>query len=226
MPFLLEGPNQVLERAPLNELDKCTIISIFPRAIISVKETTQPNTYHIPAGEPDKPASIVVGSSSWWMFIGPERPKQEITHGSIQVAHAIVNDYCSGLLGHVAGQADPGIFFIKGEYANEVIKTKFATELAAAVARQRQWFFNLIEKADVDWSRTNGNPKSVSDLSRLAAERLGLKDKPWMQDFQSLKKVACVACGNLRDPNFPICPACNTIVDRAKYDALKLAPKV
>ncbi len=225
MAFVLDSIDQRLERAPLNPLDKCTIVSIFPRAIMAVKETTQPNTYHIPAGDIDKPASIVVGSSSWWMSVGVDRPKQEITHGSIQVANAIVNDYCSGLLGHVAGQADPGIFYVNGEFANDTLKIKLADQLAQAAVRQKQWFFNLIEKADVDWARTNGNPRSVSDLSRLAAERLGLKDKPWMQDFQSLKKVACIACGNLRDPNFPICPACNTIVDRVKYDALKLAPK-
>ena len=65
-------------RAPVNPMDKCTIISIYPKDIHERKLTVQPGEFHIPAGTPEKPSILVVGPSSWWRDVGEDEPLLEI----------------------------------------------------------------------------------------------------------------------------------------------------
>ena len=71
----------------------------------------------------------------------------------------------------------------------------------------------LIRIADILWSRSNGNPLSISNDARLACEELNISSKPWLGDHQTAELVRCVACGSLRNGAYPICQTCKAIAD-------------
>lgn len=201
-------------RQQTNPLDKSTIVSICPLVLDEYKHTVQPGHFYMPAATEQSPQTLVVGPSSWWRDIGEEMPLIEIPNGSIIVAESIVKDYCQGMIA-IDDNSYPGFFFIPGEHKIETIIKDYSTAFKTAVQRQRNWFKNLMDMADKDWAASNGNPLVISGLMRIAAESLGLSDRAWMKTTLDIKKVPCVACGNLRNPEYPICGTCNRIVDIA-----------
>ena len=209
----LANMNRRTIRAPVNPLDKSTIVSILPKFISERKATIQPGTFEIPPGSFDKPAILVVGSSSWWREVDENQPLLEIPVSSIQVADSVVKDYCVGLLGCNMADQMPGLFYLPGEYTVEKLKKEQPAQLVQANARQRKWYLELIRIADILWSRTNGNPLAISDDARLACREMNIQNKPWLGDLQTAELVRCVGCGSLRNANFPICPTCKTVVD-------------
>lgn len=199
-------------RATPNPLDKATIVSIYPKSIREIKETISPGIFEISAGSFENPALLVVGSSSWWRDIGEGMPTVEIPNGAIYIADSFINDWIGGLPG-VTDNSKPGLFFIPGDIKLDRVKEEYGNALKDCNVRQRNWFNNLLTEADKEWAKTNGNPKAISDLMKMAARELSKEDRPWMSSSVDIKKVPCVACGNLRNPSFPICPSCNRVVD-------------
>lgn len=218
----LQDLNRKTVRAPVNPMDKSTVISIYPRDIEERKHTIEPGRFLIPAGSYEKPGILVVGSSSWWKDVGEEQPLLEIPTSSVQIADSIVRDWANGLIGCNMADQMPGIFFIPGDISLDSLKKNYRPQLDKAQAAQKKWYQALVKMADVLWSRTNGNPLSISDDMRLAAQELQLKEKPWMQDFTTLELTNCPACGFLRNNNFPVCSNCKTILDTKKFEALGL----
>lgn len=222
----LQNPNKRTIRSQTNPLDKCTVFSIFPKEIEELKPTIQPGRFVLEAGRYEKPARLVVGSSSWWKELEEDQPLLEIPVSSIQVADSVVRDYCNGLLGCNMADHMPGLFFIPGEISivDLVNKPENKRFLETAAANQKRWFTLLVKMADTLWARSGGNPITISDDMRLAAQELGLKGKEWLQDFQSQEMIKCVGCGSMRNPLYPICPSCHNIIDKALYDKLNLKP--
>jgi hypothetical protein len=210
-------------RAPTNPLDKSTIISILPKLIQERKLTIQPGIFEIQPGTFEKPSVLVVGSSSWWREVDIDQPLLEIPVSSIQVADSIVKDYCNGLLACNMNDLMPGIFYVPGELTVTKLKAEHPNLLIKAQANQRKWYLELIRIADILWSRTNGNPLAISDDARLACKELNISNKPWLGDMQSMELIRCIACGALRNPQFPICGACKAIADPAKAKELGLS---
>lgn len=200
-------------RAPINPMDKSTIVSILPKAIHERKATIQPGFFDLAPGSFDSPSVLVVGPSSWWREIDENQPLLEIPVSSIQIADSIVRDYCNGLLAANMDDQMPGLFYIPGEYTVERLKKEHMPLLLKAQARQRKWFMELIRVADILWSRSNGNPLSISSDARLACAELNISNKPWLGDQQTAELVRCVACGSLRNANFPICQTCKAVAD-------------
>jgi hypothetical protein len=200
-------------RAQVNPLDKSTVISIYPRDIDEVKHTIQPGRFFIPAGTYEKPSILIVGPSSWWRELDDEQPLLEIPVSSIQIADSVVRDYCNGLLACDMADVMPGLFFIPGEVKEIELKTRYKSNLDKARENQKRWYATLVRMGDTLWSRSNGNPLAVSDDMRLAARELGLNTKEWLQDFQAMETIRCVACGSMRNPLFPICPNCKAVID-------------
>lgn len=219
---VLNQTKRRLIRSEPNPLDKSTVVSIFPKDIFERKATLYPGEFYVKAGTYDKPSFLVVGSSSWWRSDAMSDVDLEIPNHSIQVAKSIVNDYCSALLEYNPDGAMPGLFYIPGAVSIVELKAKYKNQLDAANDRQRNWYKKLIGLADINWARSNGNPLSIDDNCRLAAQELGIKDKPWMQDFRTFEMIPCISCGNLRNTQYPVCPHCKAIVDKAKFDELKL----
>lgn len=212
-------------RAIPNPMDKSTVVSIYPKDIHEVKHTIQPGVFDIPAGSVDKPSLLIVGPSSWWKEIDEEQPLLEIPHYSTQVADSIVKDYCNGILGCSMGIAMPGLYYVPGEHDVASIKsTKFLSLFLHAQSMQKTFWQGLVKMADSMWARTNGNPLSVSEDMRMAARELGLVNKDWMSDHTASENIRCVACGAMRNPLYPICGSCHTIVDKNKALELGLLP--
>lgn len=210
------------QRTPASELDIYTVVSIFPKAIKETKVTLDPGVFEIPAGTMKDPGILHVGSSVWWRNMGSESEPAEVTVPAIMVADSIVTDYCNSLLGAKVGTLTPGLFSVKGRKEKEDILRDCQLQLTTANMKQRGWFEAMVKGADSLWARTNGNPVAIPDDARLAAQELGLKNKPWMQDFTTLEMVSCVNCGSLRNPAFPSCPMCRVIVDPVLFKKLGL----
>lgn len=200
-----------LIRAPVNPLDKSTVVSILPKEIDETKHTIQPGRFIIKPGSYDKPAILIVGSSSWWKELDEGQPMLEIPCSSIQVADSIVKDYCNGILACNMGDIMPGLFYIPGAYDIDKIKKEYKQQLDDALFRQRNWYAELVKLADVLWARSNGNPLTISEDMRLAANELNLTNKEWLRDVQVMELVRCKACGSLKNPAYPICPTCKAI---------------
>lgn len=199
-------------RSEPNEYDKATVVSIYPKDVSDVKHTIFPGTFEIKAGSVDKPTILILGPSSWFRDMGDDQPSVEIPNNAVQVAASFVTDYCNGLLMYDKA-AGPGLFFIPGLWTLKDIQEKFKKEFMNAVTRQNAWYKRLLDLADHGWAVTNGSPKAISDLMRLAATELGQTNRDWMKSTILENLIKCVACGSLRNPDFPICGTCNRIVD-------------
>jgi hypothetical protein len=201
-------------RSPVNPLDKCTIVSIYGKIVDEKKYTIQPGRFILQPGSPTNPSILVVGSSSWWREIDEEQPLLEIPNSSIQVADSVVKDFCNGLLACNMRDCMPGLFFVPGAKTVKEIKDQHKTELTLAQSKQENWFKALVKMADVLWARTDGNPLVISDDMRMAARELGVAPgKVWMNDHMTYDKIPCVACGNYRNPLYPVCPHCKAVAD-------------
>jgi hypothetical protein len=209
-------------RAPVNPLDKSTVVSIFPKYILEKKCTIQPGVFEIQPGSYERPALLVVGPSSWWKEIDDNQPLLEIPHSSIQIADSIVRDYCNGLIACDMGENMPGLFFLPGEITLEKLKKDHQKELEVATRKQKSWYNALVRMADALWSRSNGNPLTISDDMKLAARDLNLLNKEWLKDSQIMELVRCQACGSLKNPLYPICSNCKAITDKDKAKELGL----
>ena len=209
-------------RAPVNPLDKSTVVSIFPKQIFEKKHTIQPGVFEISPGSYDKPAILVVGPSSWWKEIDENQPLLEIPHSSIQVADSIVRDYCNGILACDMADNMPGLFYIPGEWTVEKLKKEKFVDLNSANTKQKNWFTALVRMADALWSRSNGNPLTISDEMKIAARELNLINKEWLKDSQTMELIRCQACGSLKNPLYPICSNCKAITDPIKAKELGL----
>jgi hypothetical protein len=200
-------------RAPVNPMDKSTVVSILPKPLLERKITIQPGIFQLAPGTFENPSILVVGTSSWWREVDENQPLLEIPVSSIQIADSIVRDYCNGLLACDMDSQMPGLFYIPGEFTLAKLKAEHMPLLIKAKDKQKKWFLELIRIADILWSRSNGNPLSISDDARLACKELNIQNKPWMGDMQAAELVRCVACGSLRNAQFPICQTCKAIAD-------------
>lgn len=209
----ISAPNRRTIRAPVNPMDKSTIVSILPKPIYERKITLQPGVFELLPGTFDNPSLLVVGSSSWWREIDEDQPLLEIPVSSIQIADSIVRDYCNGLLACNMADLMPGLFYLPGEFNLEKLRKDHMNLLMRAKETQKRWFLELIRIADILWSRTNGNPLAISDDARLACKELNIQNKPWLGDIQQAELIRCVACGSLRNSAYPICQTCKAIAD-------------
>jgi len=207
-------------RAPVNPMDKSTVVSILPKRISERKATISPGFFELAPGTFENPSVLVIGPSSWWREVDENQPLLEIPVSSIQIADAIVRDYSNGLLACNMADQMPGLFYIPDAYTVERLKKEHLPLLQRARDNQKKWFLELVRIADILWSRSNGNPLSISDDARLACKELNITQKPWLGDLQTAELVRCIACGSLRNSQFPICQTCKAIADPVKAKEL------
>lgn len=220
----LNNQSRRIIRAPTNPMDRCTVVSIFPKEIDERKHTISPGRFIIPPGTYKNPAILVVGSSSWWREIDENQPILEIPQSSIQVADSIVKDYVNGYFGFNPDSTSPGLFYVPGEHTVEGIKRDFQADLDKANTIQIAWFHLQVRLADSLWARSNGNPLAISEDAKMAARETGQENKDWMNSFRAVAMVRCEACGTLKNPEYPVCPSCKNIdLTHPKAKVLKFA---
>lgn len=223
------GRNRQQQRMEPNPLDKCTIVSAFPKVIVADKPTISPGNFIVPKAAVNDFAILVIGTSSWWKSVSEDEPLLEVPCSSFQVANAIVNDFIGATLAVRGQNQKPAVFFVLGEFDKETIKAykdktsgkTFDMLLSEALKAQDNWYNELVRIADSLWARHNGNPLAIPDDARIAAERLNIaKNKAWMQDFKTSELKNCHACGHMVNPMYPICPNCKTVINEAKAKEL------
>lgn len=196
---------------------KVSVISILPFEIKDSKPNLYPGYFIIPAGSSTKPGILTVEKSAFYVPMAFGAPSLQVYSGAIEVANSIVNDYIGALLG-VGEDTRPGIFV-----KNEVFKNKADAAVQCAVEiekyqdYQRRWFFELVQMADAEYSK-HQQAKSISDLQKMAARELNLKDKPWLLSIEQLSVNNCPACYSPVNINATICGNCRYVINKEKYN--------
>lgn len=211
-PFALLNKRTV--RAKLNPVDVSTVFSIYPKDIHETKVTLMPSEYFIPAGSFENPSRLLVTSASWWKEIDENQPLLEIANNSQLIAESICKDHNNSRLGFNP-DAHPGLFFIEGDISVDDLKKKYNRVLLNAKAKQDNWYKDLVNLADSLWAASNGNPISIAEEMRIGARELGYTGRDWMKAFVMVANIVCDACGEPRNPRYPVCPHCHAVVDQA-----------
>ncbi len=215
----LRPDSRMAERSTPNPYDKATIFSIYPQEIKEIKRTIYPDIYIIPPGTPKAPSRLVVGAASWFRDVGIDEPLLEIPTSAVMVAESIVRDYQNSRIGSNMGDAVPGIFFVPGEIDLKGLVSQYPQELERSIQRQMRWYEILVKQADSLWAVTNGNPIAIPEDCKLACKELSWS-RDWATDFKRITMEPCPACGQLRNPLFPICGSCKFVVDKKKAQEL------
>lgn len=203
-------PQRPIIRSSRNPLDKATIVSVYPKPFKYEAFTVFPGQFTVNPGTFEKPGLTVIDPTSWFKDVHEEQPMLEIPVSATQLAHSIITDSCTGLLAASVDGPMPGLFFSPGVVTEAELKIKFKNNVLEAKNKQDAWFRILVRLADSLWARGNGNPLVIWDEMRLAAQELGL-DKPWIKDYQAQELIKCFACGNLRNPEYPVCSVCKVL---------------
>jgi len=222
---------RVLYQLPRNPMDKCTIVSVFPKEIVEDKPTIFPGHFVIPAAtKGDFSLTVIEGSSYYQASVIEHMPPTEIQVNSAALAKAIIDDYLSATWLASKGVRGPGVFWIPGAHTRANILAykddtgrSFKELKDAAENQQRIWFALIMDFADEAWARTNGNPKGIPEDARIAAEYLGVSStKPWMENTISTILEHCPSCGEMINLSYPTCKHCHAIVNKDKAKELGL----
>ena len=223
---------KVIYTLPKNPMDKCTIVSIYPRDLEATFSTVFPGRYVIPKGSPDNPSFLVIESGSTFLASTLERmPPTEIQHSSYMLAKSIIDDTIPtmNLSGSTQG---PGVFWVYGEfrslaelkdYKHRDNGLSFAAMLDNAKLRQTKYWTAVIDEADYLWANGQGNPRVIPQDAKMAAEILGMsKTKPWMATSIALDLKPCKACGEMINYIYPVCKFCHAVIDTKKAKDLDI----
>lgn len=197
--------------------DSCTVISLVPFPINEPKPGLYPGNFSIPPAKEGDFEFIVVGRSVHYVYLDEDRGSVQVPTPSNEVARSICEDYISSLFGVEKNRAEPGIFYVDGEYRDKkTILAVAKNEIEQAKVKQKQWFIHLVEIADDEWGKYHAH-KSISDLQRFAARSLGL-EREWNVDAKAESTGFCPACKMTVQVGAMICGNCRTIIDKLAYE--------
>lgn len=221
-----------------------TVVSIFPRQLTERKPSVEPNEYIIPAcadelgrSYPDiPPVTVLIHDATTKFYKGFNEWIPAVILAE-DLADDIVNAFFSSNIDVTPDPEfpiGPGLFFVVGAYDREDkirkegfdpeksakwIQSEYSTELKKTHKSQDQWFQLLVRRADSEWQRSR-NSKSISDVHRFAAKRLGM-DRDWARDITLEAINKCPACRQSIDPLAIICPVCKTVLNPAALAQLQ-----
>lgn len=208
----------------MNETDvvKATIVSLYPLPINSVKPGLYPGHFFIPAAPLGDLTFLVVGDSVHYMQTQNEQ-MIPVRTSFMDVAKSIVDDFQTEQLGRIIDEdidvaAEPGLFWVHGALrSKDQIRRHYQDLIDIAEKKQNNWFKELIKIGDDTFSRTQRS-SAVSQLQRLAAERLGVQ-RPWMIRTGDSRN-SCPFCKAEMPYGALKCPNCREIVDPIGYAKL------
>lgn len=221
----------VIRTLPKNPMDRCTIVSVYPREIVYDNPTVFPRRHVIPAGSADDFSILVIESGSFFIASQIEKqPPTEVQVNSAQLVESIIKDSVP-TMSLASVSSSPGVFWCYGQYDKKsiyhyiepVTLKKFEQLLNEARARQLNYWKDIVDDADYLWSASSGNPHAISDDARLAAKVLGLeKSKPWMANTIATELAPCPACGEMVNHMYAICKYCHNIINIEKAKNLNI----
>ena len=203
--------------------DVATVVSILPYAIEEKKPGLTPGVFAMKAAKPNDFELLVVERCQHPVYLDEARPRLIVPDPADTVATSIVNDHKIAIPGYVAGQSEPGLAWVPGEFQNNDEGKKLFAGMHSAVLRnlnvlQTAWFVTLVRIADDDWARYHSH-KMITKVQRIAAMSLGLTQKDWMLEQEiSAALTKCKFCFTNVDPQAIICPQCHGVLDKTRYD--------
>lgn len=204
----------------IDELDKSTVVSIFPQLIREEKPGIFPGRFEI-APSNGEPSLLVVGQSIHYVDVGEDRPQLTINTRSADIARSIVDDFIAAQIA-VTPEARPGLAWVPNALTLQEVKTKHAPLLSRLKVLQKAWYLELVKMADDDWQRYHKHVV-ISDIERLAAVDLGYTDRDWLIVTEQLASSRCPACGTSIATSVVVCPSCRCIIDKKRYEELAFA---
>lgn len=204
---------------PVN--DNSTVISFLPVAIDEDKPGLIPGKYQIAAvSDPMKDYNILnVIRAEFPVYLDENRPSLRVPSPSDIVADSICRDYRTAI-GYVEnGIAEPGLFWIAGQWLKADILDKNKDLFTHRRQMQVEWFKRLVDAADDEWAK-NRMRRMISTLQKLACKAIGL-EREWMTDIEvahNLSLVKCKFCRADIDPEALVCPHCRSVLDVKKFE--------
>jgi hypothetical protein len=191
-----------------------TVVSLFPEEISEAKPGLYPGYFVIPAAPIDGLSFLPVGDSVYYQETKNDQQTQ-VRVAYDTVAESIVGDFQRGHIGRIPDVAEPGVFWIPGQYVDEQsIRNLFGPTILKAEQMQLKWFEELVKIADDTWSRTNRH-SSVSHLQRMAAQRLAIS-RPWVLRTGESDNT-CPYCKSEVPFGAIKCPTCREVIDMPRY---------
>ena len=203
-----------------------TVVSIVPHEIKSDMPTVHPGDFVIPASDGKTPVVLVVKEAGHDVYMGSDRTphSMRVKIPAYDVARAIVEQYLHSVIA-TADNAQPGIFWVPGEYDADMIELSFPKEMQNARIQQKNWYLELVKMADDDWTKSNHRHSAISNLQRMAADFLGFK-REWVDAVKTnpelLNLVPCPACTTVISRAALLCPNCKTILKPEEYKKYQL----
>jgi len=206
---------------PATTRDISTVISILPIRLDEYKPLI-PTHYYIPACKDTNNGAetLMIERGSFRVYIDENRPALIIPEPSDVIANAICRDFKVSSQFNQPGEAEPGLFWVRGGYdKKEVLSSnELKPSLVRAREMQNEWFTRLIKEADDSWSR-NRMRKEISDLQRLAVKSLALK-RDWDIDLEISSAVHFIKCKFCRadvHPEAVICMHCRGVLNMERF---------
>ena len=160
---------------------KATVVSILPYEINDSKPNLYPGNFIIPAGKMMKPGLLAVTKSAFYIPMAFGAASLQAFSSPFEVANSIVNDYV-GALYSVSEDARPGLFVENSEFKDSDEAARLlADKIVKYNTSQRNWFMKLVNSADTEY-KSHNNANAISDLQKMAARELNLKDRTWLMD--------------------------------------------
>lgn len=201
--------------------DNSTVISIVPFVIEEKKPGLYPGHFRIPAVKDNDIEVLIVGGSVHHVYLDSDRGSLTIPTLSSEVARSIVEDYKGAQLGYAPGVAEPGIFWVQGEFDKKTALATHKNKIDHARVLQRQWFVTLVEVADDEWNKYHSH-KMISDLQRYASKFLGM-EREWNIQATADANTFCPACRAVLDRQALVCGNCRTIIKPEEYKKANLS---
>jgi len=167
--------------------------------------------------------TLHIKDNSYALYLDNERGSRLIPEPVSVFADAIVNDFIIAQIEIDAPtNSFPGLFWVYNKQSRDDIKKTHAVQLAQNIQNQIRWFQRLVRRADSDWQMFHQH-NVIADVQRLAARHLNL-EREWVHATVDMGNDRCPACSSvLMRPVPVICPTCQCILDKERYDKLAFA---
>lgn len=200
--------------------DISTLVSVMPRPLREYKPGVYPGWYEMPAVPRGEVAVLHVEMAMCYVTLEEDRGTISKPIPSAEICRSVVQDFCSANVDIDEGSG-PGLFYVEGKFTKEDIMEEFSEKLAEVVARQINWFSNLLKSADNDWNKFRKH-NVITEWERAAAIYLNITNREWQIEIPVDAPVVCVACGTINKAGIIICPNCHVVLDKVKAEELGL----
>jgi hypothetical protein len=199
-----------------------TVVSLVPFVIDEMKPGMQPSKFRIEAAPLGGMITLLIHKCQHGVYLDEHRPVLVVPTAPEEVAEAICLDYKKGQLGLVMGEAEPGLFWVPGDYDGKYdqIKSVFAADYSEAEKKQYLWFRNIVAKADDAWNKFHQRGM-ISAMERLAATHLKL-ERDWLLDAEITRGFSeCPSCFEKVNPKAIICRHCGFVINEEEHKKRK-----